>query len=460
MVKKILFILIILISTSCDNDFDSFSINERLNRNVEDILSISPFADTYISSKNPNTNYEQAQKILILDKGNDKKYGYIKFKVPEITKKINKVYLKVYVGNDTDKAPKIYTSGPWVKKKITWNKKPKLNDLIYSSSSSISVGWQEFDITGFLSEGTNRFAIIPQSSDGLALASSEHLKKPELVIEMGDEINTDGDHVFKFEIKTDSYGSDNSWKLFNDKGVVVDKGPDKPYGNNKLYSINIPVSDGNYRLEVYDTGNDGLKDDAYIKCYLNNMEFLKAKSWFDDPNKPYEKLWFKDIATIKFRVGSDNTPLTDREQQYLDEHNKQRKIAHEEVGLKYIPLRWNHELARRSYIWAKYVAKNKGCKLEHEQNIPEGENLAARHGSAAPRPIDGVVQSWVNSPGHYYQLKWRGSHYVGCAEAYGDNCSVQACRFIAPGNCNGYDNWIEDYTACGVTCPPEGCYVE
>ena len=87
-----------------------------------------------------------------------------------------------------------------------------------------------------------------------------------------------------------------------------------------------------------------------------------------------------------------------------------------------------------------------------------GENLAARTGNNTPRPIPAVVQAWVNSKGHYFQLKWRASRYLGCAEAYGDRCSVQVCRFVTAGNCNGFDNWVKDYSSCSSVCPPEGCF--
>ena len=459
MFKKFIFSLIFIALISCDNSFDSVSIDEGLNRSINKI-TIHPFADTYVNEKYPDKNYEQSGKMLV--DGNPMMYAYIKFMVPKITKEINRVYLRLYVGNPTDKTPKIYTSGPWAKKRITWKKRPRFIDLIYSGSGPVERGWQEFDITGFVVEGRNKFALSPQSGDRMAIASKEHSFSPELIIELKEDIDppVPGDYTFKFKIKTDKFGSENYWRLFNEQDIIVAEGPETKYEGEQLYIEAIKIPKGKYRLDVYDNGGDGIANGGYVECYINDMSFFKGRYWFDDPDVPYKKIAFRDIGIVKFRVGSNGDVLTDREQQYLDEHNKHRKIAHEEAGLKYIPLRWNHELARLSYGWANHIAKEKGCKLEHEQGIPTGENLAARHGTSNPRPIDGVVQSWVNSPGHYFQLKWRGSHYVGCAEAYGDKCSVQACRFVAPGNCNGYDNWIEDYTMCGAICPPEGCYTE
>lgn len=274
----------------------------------------------------------------------------------------------------------------------------------------------------------------------------------------GDSPPVNSEHIFKFEIMTDKFPSDNSWKLFNEQDIIVAEGPDVPYEPEQLHSATVPVPNGNYRLEVYDSGGDGLRS-GFVQCYMDNMSFFWGRYWFDDPGIPYKKLAFSNKGVVKFRVGPGSYILTEREQGYLNEHNRHRKIAHEAEGLKYVPLRWNSELADYARAWAEHLTED-NCKLVHEQNTGMGENLAARMGTAAPRPIEGVVQSWVNSEGHYYQLKWRGSHYMGCGEAYGEKCSVQACRFIAPGNCNGYDNWIEDYTLCGVVCPPGGCYTE
>lgn len=268
-----------------------------------------------------------------------------------------------------------------------------------------------------------------------------------------------GDHVFVFEIMTDKYGAENSWRIFNEQDMIIAEGPKASYEPEKLYSESVTLLDGNYRLEVYDNGGDGLRT-GYVKCYLDDIDFFWGRYWFDDPDEPYKKLAFRDIGVVKFIVGSQGDVMTEREKGYLDEHNKQRKIAHESEGLKYIPLVWNSEIARKAQIWADYLAHENNCSLVHEQNTGMGENLAARTGTADPRPIEGVINSWVNSPGHYYQLKWRASHYLGCAEAYGNKCSVQACRFVTHGNCNGYDNWVEDYTMCTSTCPPEGCYIE
>ena len=60
--------------------------------------------------------------------------------------------------------------------------------------------------------------------------------------------------------------------------------------------------------------------------------------------------------------------------------------------------------------------------------------------------------------GHFTQVVWRATHYVGCGVASGRCGHIQVCRYIKPGNCNGRDNFMEKETPCSPDCPPEGCF--
>ena len=60
--------------------------------------------------------------------------------------------------------------------------------------------------------------------------------------------------------------------------------------------------------------------------------------------------------------------------------------------------------------------------------------------------------------GHFTQVVWRATHYVGCGVASGRCGHVQVCRYIKPGNCNGRDNFMKEETPCSPDCPPEGCF--
>lgn len=65
--------------------------------------------------------------------------------------------------------------------------------------------------------------------------------------------------------------------------------------------------------------------------------------------------------------------------------------------------------------------------------------------------------------GHFTQVGWRASKYVGCAIAEktdgNTHCAIQVCRYIKLGNCNGQTlvEVLADTSACGPECPVEGC---
>lgn len=67
--------------------------------------------------------------------------------------------------------------------------------------------------------------------------------------------------------------------------------------------------------------------------------------------------------------------------------------------------------------------------------------------------------------GHFTQVGWRASKYLGCAIAEkvfdGDtHCAIQVCRYVRLGNCNGKTlrNVLADTSPCGPECPREGCF--
>ncbi len=69
---------------------------------------------------------------------------------------------------------------------------------------------------------------------------------------------TEGNSV-QIVVKTDWYGSETSWKLFDSSGDVVASAAQGSYGNNHKYKKNITcLTDECYTLEVYDSYGDGM----------------------------------------------------------------------------------------------------------------------------------------------------------------------------------------------------------
>ena len=145
-----------------------------------------------------------------------------------------------------------------------------------------------------------------------------------------------------------------------------------------------------------------------------------------------------------------------------DAHNAVR------VGFGLQALSWSDDLARIAQEWADYLAREKGCAMQHRPQKGNnakgyGENLywaSAITWSYGDRRIQSltpakVVQSWVmevenymyrtNSCkagkvcGHYIQIVWRQTEKVGCARAVCiDNSQVWVCNYDPPGNLMGY----------------------
>ena len=145
-------------------------------------------------------------------------------------------------------------------------------------------------------------------------------------------------------------------------------------------------------------------------------------------------------------------------------------------GKSYVPVKWSSSLANNAQSYANYLAAYNGCNnLRHGDSNSRGgagENLAANWGSGATDPSpDSVLTRWTDESeassagGHFTQVIWRGTRYVGCATASNSGCYIQVCRYIAPGNCNlSRNNWMQttlaDSSLCGPQCPSEGCFLE
>ncbi|VVB10477.1 unnamed protein product [Arabis nemorensis] len=132
----------------------------------------------------------------------------------------------------------------------------------------------------------------------------------------------------------------------------------------------------------------------------------------------------------------------DSQQDYLDEHNRARAA----VGVA--PLKWNGVLAEYA---RQYALSRKGdCRLVHSGG-PYGENLAWSSGDLSGAD---AVRLWVNEKsdyfydsnscrpgkvcGHYTQVVWKNTEWVGCAKLKCDNGGTFIiCSYHRPGNVIG-----------------------
>ncbi|KAG0568949.1 hypothetical protein KC19_6G054200 [Ceratodon purpureus] len=138
--------------------------------------------------------------------------------------------------------------------------------------------------------------------------------------------------------------------------------------------------------------------------------------------------------------------------QYLNAHNSARRA----VGAGIPDLRWNNQLQAYATNWASNRANTARCALSHSGG-PYGENIFWSSGSSTPAD---AVRAWVDEKqfynygsnscaagrvcGHYTQVVWRNSQFVGCGSA---NCpgggTFVVCSYNPPGNFNGQRPYLQ-----------------
>jgi pathogenesis-related protein 1 len=126
---------------------------------------------------------------------------------------------------------------------------------------------------------------------------------------------------------------------------------------------------------------------------------------------------------------------------FLDGHNKARA----EVGVP--PLKWNNTVAAYARKYAN--TRIADCNLEHSDG-PYGECIAEGYGNL--RAAD-AVRMWAGEKqyydhksnkciggecGHYTQVVWRDTKYLGCAKVKCHNgWMFVTCNYDPPGNYDG-----------------------
>ncbi len=160
--------------------------------------------------------------------------------------------------------------------------------------------------------------------------------------------------------------------------------------------------------------------------------------------------------------GGEDAPLSAEDSEWLSAHNSRRETYHAKYGGSYVPLKWSPALAASATSYAEYLAEN---DLWEHSNSDYGENLAWNGGSVHA-DISNVMTRWVEDEeatwgGHFTQVLWRATKYVGCGRAsHSEHGSFQVCQYVTPGNCGGrsMELMMADTTGCLPACPPEGCF--
>jgi pathogenesis-related protein 1 len=131
------------------------------------------------------------------------------------------------------------------------------------------------------------------------------------------------------------------------------------------------------------------------------------------------------------------------------DHNLVRASVSPAPAVPLPPLAWSATLADVARGWAEHLASN-GCEMRHSSNA-YGENLfwTSRSGATAADAVDSWESEqscFVNASfdactctcGHYSQMVWRDTRYVGCGRgSCPDGSEIWACNYDPPGNMLG-----------------------
>ncbi|ETW93982.1 MAG: hypothetical protein ETSY1_36870 [Candidatus Entotheonella factor] len=163
----------------------------------------------------------------------------------------------------------------------------------------------------------------------------------------------------------------------------------------------------------------------------------------------------------EYVIQAKNTPRSEhREPRGFEGSVAAHNVWRQAVGVPNVA--WSSTLAATAQEWADYLASTQGkCRMQHrprrgKQARPFGENLYQAFSSPNPpqtSPQD-VVKAWGDeienydanthtcAPGavcgHYTQVVWRGTQFVGCGKATcqtkGYHSIIWVCNYDPPGN--------------------------
>jgi pathogenesis-related protein 1 len=158
----------------------------------------------------------------------------------------------------------------------------------------------------------------------------------------------------------------------------------------------------------------------------------------------FKVIFLLAVFLVFFSGKTTKTTLSaDEQQRIVAAHNKYRS------KVKVPDIQWSDELAVVAQKWANHLAK-KSCRMKHSNNGKYGENIYWSSYESTPEE---VVDSWgsekkyykggkinrkVYKYGHYTQMVWAKTKFVGCGRAKCRNgAEIWVCNYSPPGNIIG-----------------------
>ena len=162
-------------------------VEELESRLTPSTLTAYAEADARVEAANPGTSYGTSRELVSdLSPGRE---TFLRFAVAGVSGAVQSAKVRVYVTDGSSNGPAIYAAGTgWSESTLTWNNRPARVGGPLDDKGAVSTGWQEFDVTAWVSgDGTYSFVLAGTSSDGLYMHSREHAGfAPQLVLTTAD----------------------------------------------------------------------------------------------------------------------------------------------------------------------------------------------------------------------------------------------------------------------------------
>ena len=235
-------------------------------------LTFTAVADARVSQASPATNYGNATTLMAESSSGATQTSFIRFHASGIDGPVQSARLRVFCPtNGTTNGPAAYLANSnWTESGtsgINWNNQPALESGAFDNKGAIAANsWVEYDVTALITaNGTYTFALVADSSDRVVLSSREGTMPPQLVVTLGDTLDTptvtptatqtSAASLFTFIPAADAFVNSNN--------------PETNYGSRATLRVDaLPVVRSYLRFTVQ--GLNGTVSRATLRIYANS----------------------------------------------------------------------------------------------------------------------------------------------------------------------------------------------
>ena len=129
--------------------------------------------DTYADQQAPTSSFGSATSVFA--DTSPQQRGFLKFAATGITGAVQSAVVRLFVTDSATNAPQLATTtSAWSQSTVTWNNQPAAGPVVADLGNVATNTFIDYPVTPVVTgNGTYSFELIPQSSNGLGVASQE-----------------------------------------------------------------------------------------------------------------------------------------------------------------------------------------------------------------------------------------------------------------------------------------------